>query len=408
MPTKRRGWVRKLLKRGEAKVIRREPFTIQLLYETGDVVQECTLGVDVGSKVVGVAVVGNNQVLYQSQKALRDDVKKKMDTRRMYRKTRRNKKTRYRKPRFLNRGNSTKKDRIPPSIKSKIHGHIREIELCKSIMPITKLVFEVGAFDTHLLKRQDEPFNRSWGYQKGPNYGYENRKQYIRARDKCTCQLCGDKQAKNKKVELEVHHIRPKNQGGTDHETNLITLCKSCHDKVHSGELTINKKTRKTLGLKYAAHMNIICSQLCKKYSEAQKTYGYITKLNRELLGLPKSHCNDACVIASGGLPVKPSKEVYCKKEVCCCDRILTRGKRSEKRIPVGKILGIRKFDKVKYLGNIYFVRGRMSSGYCTLMDINGVQQKFEDPKTVKIESLERIGARRGVLCHLRTIHPLT
>lgn len=70
-------------------------------------------------------------VLYQSEVILRDDIKKKMNSRRALRRNRRYRKTRYRKPRFLNRANSTKKDRLPPSVKHKVQAHIDEIEFCK-------------------------------------------------------------------------------------------------------------------------------------------------------------------------------------------------------------------------------------------------------------------------------------
>ena len=128
MPTERFGKVRRLLKEGKAKVVRREPFTIKLLYEPEtDVVQECYCGVDTGSKHIGVAIVGNDRVLYQSQTKLRSDIKKKIKRRRMFRRNRRYRKTRYRKVRFLNRRNSIKKDRLPPSVKHKVQAHIDEI-----------------------------------------------------------------------------------------------------------------------------------------------------------------------------------------------------------------------------------------------------------------------------------------
>ena len=106
MPTSRFGKVRRLLRDKKAKVVKSCPFTIRLLYEPETkIVQDIILGVDTGSKYVGVACVGNDKVLYQSQVELRDDIKKKMDSRRMYRRCRRQRKTRYRKCRFLNRGN---------------------------------------------------------------------------------------------------------------------------------------------------------------------------------------------------------------------------------------------------------------------------------------------------------------
>lgn len=107
MPTVRFGKVRRLLRDRKAKVIRRCPFTIKLLYEPStDMVQECYCGVDTGSKYIGTAVIGNDKVLYQSQTELRDDIKKKMNRRKGFRRSRRSRKTRYRKPRFLNRKNS--------------------------------------------------------------------------------------------------------------------------------------------------------------------------------------------------------------------------------------------------------------------------------------------------------------
>ena len=73
MPIKKPAKVRRWLRDGKAKVIRKCPFTIKLLFETkGECLQNVTLGVDTGSKHIGVACVSNNKVLYQSQVELRD------------------------------------------------------------------------------------------------------------------------------------------------------------------------------------------------------------------------------------------------------------------------------------------------------------------------------------------------
>ena len=157
MPTERFGKVRRLLKEKKAKVVRREPFTIRLLYEPAtDVVQECYCGVDTGSKHIGVAVVSNDKVLYQSQTELRSDIKKKMDRRRMFRHNRRYRKTRYRKPRFLNRRNSIRKDKLPPSVKHKVQAHIDEIEFCKKILPVLdeNIVLEVKSVVRNTTNRE--------------------------------------------------------------------------------------------------------------------------------------------------------------------------------------------------------------------------------------------------------------
>ena len=123
---------RLLLKQGKAKVKRKCPFTIKLLYNTTNYIQECTLGVDTGSAHVGNAVIdANNSVLYMSDVEIRNDITDKMKQRSKYRRNRRNRKTRYREARWLNRKNSIKKDRFSPTMISKINSHIKEIEFVK-------------------------------------------------------------------------------------------------------------------------------------------------------------------------------------------------------------------------------------------------------------------------------------
>ena len=401
MPTERFVKVRRLLKEGKAKVVRREPFTIKLLYEPEtNVVQECYCGVDTGSKHVGVAVVGNDKVLYQSQTELRNDIKKKMDRKRVFRRNRRSRKTRYRKSRFLNRGNSTRNDILSPSVKHKVQAHIDEIEFCKKILPISDLILEVSQFDTALMKTPsliDEKV-RHWGYQKGFNYGYSSRRSAILHRDNYTCQCCGKKNCR-----LEVHHIKFKSNGGTDDEENLITLCKECHDGVHAGTIVLDKKPKKSKNLKYATHMSIIRSQLLKKYPDAVETFGFVTSENRNHLKLKKDHYIDACVIASGGLEFKELDVILYKQRVSKGDYQLCKGIRGEQKLPTGKICGFRKFDKVRYLGKECFIRGRMSSGFTILMNIFGEKIDFSNLlrglKTPKLSNCNRISARRSCLC---------
>ena len=402
MPTSRFGKVRRLLKEGKAKVVRREPFTIRLLYEPEtDVVQECYCGVDTGSKHIGVAVVGNDKVLYQSQTELRSDIKRKMVARRAYRRNRRSRRTRYRKPRFLNRGNSTKSDRLPPSVKHKVQAHIDEIEFCKKILPISdeNIILEVSQFDTALMKNpslMNEKI-RHWGYQKGFNYGYSSRRKAILHRDNYTCQCCGKKNCR-----LEVHHIKFRHNGGTDDEENLITLCEDCHKGVHAGTVVLDKKPKKSKNLKYATHMSIIRSYLLKKYPNAIETFGFVTSENRNHLKLEKDNFIDACVIASGGFEFKELEVIFSKNRVSKGDYQLTKGIRGEQRIPTGKICGFKKFDKVEYLGEKYFIKGRMNSGFAILMNIFGEKADFSSMpkglKTPKLSNCNRISARRSCL----------
>ena len=165
MPTCRHGKVKHLLKDGKAKVVKRCPFTIKLLYESTSHTQNLTLGVDTGSGTVGTAVSKDNgDIVYISEVVVRNDITDKMTRRSKYRRNRRNRKTRYRKARWLNRKNSIKTDRFSPTMTSKFHSHIKEIEYIKSILPITTMVFETGQFDTHLMKNPSlaDPDIKHW------------------------------------------------------------------------------------------------------------------------------------------------------------------------------------------------------------------------------------------------------
>ncbi len=403
MPTNRHGKVKHLLKSGKAKVVKRCPFTIKLLYSSTNYTQNLTLGVDTGSGTIGTAVTKDNgEVVYMSKVIVRNDITDKMIQRVKYRRNRRNRKTRYRKPRFLNRRNSIKTNRFSPTMVSKFHSHIKEIEYNKSILPITTLVLETGQFDTHLMKNPSLANEkiRHWGYQKGINYSFENTKAMVLNRDGYKCQCC---KGKHKDSKLEVHHIIFRSEGGSDEAENLITLCHTCHKALHDGKIKPNFKGKKKGQLKYATQMNSIRCQLLKHYQDAIETFGMVTKANRLSLGIEKDHHLDACVIANGGNPViLLTDTVYIKKSVAKGDRQKTKGIRSEQPIMTGKIQGFRKFDKVKYFGKEYFIKGRMSTGYAILMDIEGNKIDFSSMpkgmKTPKLRNCIRVTARDSVL----------
>lgn len=404
MPTNRHGKVKHLLKDGKAKVVKRCPFTIKLLYESTNHTQDLTLGVDTGSGTIGTAVSDNNgNIIYMSKVVVRNDITDKMTQRAKYRRNRRNRKTRYRKARWLNRKNSIKKGRFSPTMVSKLHSHIKETEFVKSILPITTLVLETAQFDTHLMKNPSlaNPKVKHWGYQKGINYGFENIKAMVLNRDNYKCQYC---KGKHKDSKLEVHHIIYRSQGGSDEESNLITLCHTCHKDLHDGKITLKLSGKQKGTLKYATQMNSIRCQLLKTYPNAIETYGYITKANRLSMGITKDHHLDACVIASGlnSIIIKTNL-LYLKKSVSKGDYRQTQGIRSEQPITTGKIYGFKKFDKVRYFGKEYFIKGRMSTGYAILMDIDGNKIDFsampKGYKTPKLSNCSRIASRKTTLC---------
>lgn len=394
---------RLLLKEKKAKVVRREPFTIKLLYKPKtEYVQKCTLGIDPGSSKIGSAVVDENgDVLYMSQVEVRNDIARKMQRRAKYRRTRRSRKTRYRKPRFNNRKNSIKDGRLPPTVVSKIDSHLKEIKFVKSILPIANVVIETSTFDTHLMKDPSLKYRKHWGYQKGTLYGFANMKEFVLQRDGYKCQHC---KGKSKDPKLHVHHIVFRSQGGSDNENNLITLCETCHKKLHNGEIELKLRGKRKDNLKHASQMNVIKSQLLKRVEGAIGTFGYITKENRINLGLPKEHYIDAVVIASGGSSVKfKQKNVLFKKCVAKGDYRRTFGRRSEKKIPSGKLYGFKHFDKVIYNDIKCFIKGRDSKGYANLMDIYG--EKIDLRPMPKFSKMKRIAARKSWIIMEYPIH---
>ena len=391
---------RLLLKQGKAKVVRRTPFTIQLLARPENAyTQPLTLGVDTGSSVMGSAVADENgNVLYLSEVEIRNDIAQTMKERAASRRHRRHRKTRYRKARWLNRKNSTRTGRFSPTMTSKIDAHLREIRFVQWVLPITSIVLETGTFDPHALKNP-EVLQNKWLYQKGINYGYANTKAYVLTRDGYTCQHC---KGKSKDHRLEVHHLVFRSEHGSDGEANLLTLCKTCHDGLHAGTVTLKQRGKRKGNLLHATQMNSIRTQLLQRV-QAEETWGFVTKEHRLLAGLPKEHIFDAAMIATRGTkPVFQTSSVLRKKCVPDGDYQQTKGVRSEQRIPTGKISGFRKFGKVRYLGHEYFIKGRMATGYAILMDISG--NKLALKPIPKFEKMKRVSARSSWILHQRTI----
>jgi hypothetical protein len=395
---------RLLLKDRKAKVIRRTPFTIKLLALAEERhTQSLTLGMDTGSSVIGSAVADlNGNVLYLSEVEVRNDIAPTMKERSASRRKRRQRKTRYRPARWLNRRNSIKTGRFSPTMRSKVEAHLREIRFVKRLLPVTSLVLETGIFDPHALKNPEVLRNKCL-YQRGINYGYANTKAYVLARDTHTCQQC---QGNSRNRRLEVHHIVFRSEQGSDEESNLLTLCKSCHQGLHEGKIALKQKGKKKGILLHATQMNSIRLQLLGLLG-AEETWGFVTKEHRQLWGLPKAHAFDAAVIATRGMqPIFQTTTLIAKRCVSDGDYRQTRGIRSQQRICTGKIGGFRKFDKVRYCGQDYFIKGRMNTGYAILMDLAGNKAALKP--IPKFEKMKRVSARRSWIMTQRTIQSFT
>lgn len=188
MPTNHHGKVKHLLREGKARVVRREPFTIQLLYDNTEYTQPITLGVDAGTTHVGLSATNESNELFAAEVTLRRDIPGLLAARREARRARRNRQTRYRAPRFNNRRRPD--GWLAPSVEQAVQSHLALIRKVHSILPVTKTVIEVAQFDTQLLKNPDIQGEQ---YQQGEQMGFWNVREYVLFRDNHTCQHCHGK-----------------------------------------------------------------------------------------------------------------------------------------------------------------------------------------------------------------------
>ena len=388
MPTKRHGKVRKMLKNGQATVVKRCPFTIQLLYDTTKYTQPIKLGVDAGSKHIGVCATTEKEELYCAEVALRKDVVELLSIRRQNRRSRRNRKTRYRKARFDNR---KKEDGwLAPSIQHKIQCHLQVIKNIHKILPITKIVVETASFDIQKIKN---PNIQGEDYQQGEQLAFWNVREYVLFRDNHTCQCC---KGKSKDLILNVHHIESRKTGG-DAPNNLITLCETCHSGYHKGTIALPKTIQRGMPFKDATFMGIMrwafYKELKKQYPDVSMTYGYITKNIRIKNNLPKEHYIDARCISENPL-AKPLGYYYFQKKVRRHNRqihksnILKGGIRKRNQADY-LVKGYRLFDKVSYDGKLYFIFGRRNSGFFDIRNLNGEKVNKGSVSYKKLKFLE-------------------
>lgn len=281
---------RYLLKAGKAKPIKRSPFTIQLLWDCEAHIQEVILGIDKGSTITGFCCVGKGKLLLAGEIHHRQDVKSKMEIRRMHRRSRRSRKW-YRPKRFLNRASLQRHGRIPPSIHTNVEEVIRVVR--KIPLPISSIIIEDVQVDIARLNTPDLKGSR---YQ-DPTRLDENLRLACLMRDSYLCQSCHKKNGK-----LEVHHVIFKSQGGKDTLSNLLTLCETCHDAVHAGKVTLHTQgvsgfldqiaQRTMQGKRYLY-------ETLRKTWMLETVYGYQTAAYRKYLGLPKTHIIDGLCIAT-------------------------------------------------------------------------------------------------------------
>jgi len=288
---------RKLLKRERAIVEQVVPFTIRLAKtKSNPVIQPATVGIDDGSKMAGIAVVQHNQksdrVVFKSEVKLRNNVKKELSNRRMRRRARRSR-LRHRQPRWRRRD---KTGWIPPSSKVRKDNILRAARDLAKLIPINRIVYEEGQFDTRALWDKDVK-----NYKQGPNSAFENRKKAVLWRDNYVCQYCGTNCIEANLV-AEVDHIIPESKGGTMAWRNLVCACQPCNQA--KGTQTAAEFGHPEVRGKiftYPAWLQqgktYIKEQL-KLIAPLEIKYGWQTADKRKWLGIDKSHINDALALA--------------------------------------------------------------------------------------------------------------
>lgn len=400
MPSERGGRIGYLLRHGKAHVVSRVPFVVQLDYESTTYTQEVSLGIDAGSKHIGVSASSEKKELLAAQVELRSDITKLLSTRRELRRTRRNRKARYRKCRFSNRRKNN--GWLAPSVGQKVESHLKVIRLAHKLLPITKTTIEVGQFDAQKIKNPDI---KGEDYQQGEQLGFWNVREYVLARDGHRCVHC---KGKSKDQFLNVHHLESRKTGGNS-PSNLVTLCETCHKAYHRGEFDLNIK--RGTSLRDAAVMNImrwaVYERVKAEFRNIHLTYGYITKHTRIENGIAKTHAADAFCIA---------KNIHARRlETFFMCRCVPRHTRAL-QVANPKKGGIRRntiashkigksrfqrFDMVRWNGKDCFIFGS-TNGRPILRDIEGVQMAKQPSVNIKaVKFLMRL--RNNILMEERT-----
>lgn len=293
---------RKLLKSKRAVIHKYRPvFTIKLVDRIDGYTQPIEYKCDTGYQNIGISICSDTKEFVNEQRDLLKDETKRHSDSCKYRRTRRNR-LRYRKARWNNRKGMISEDGFAPSIRNKRDVHVRLYEEYYKVFPITKAVFEMGQFDTQVLKAVEAglPVPVGTDYQHGEQYGYATLREAVFARDDYTCICCG-KSAIKDGVKLRIHHIGYLSGDRSNRMANLGSVCENCHtSKNHKsgGKLYNLKPKLKTF--KGAAFMTMVRYSMVKKLKAAtldvdiKVTYGAATKLARKDLNVKKTHSNDA------------------------------------------------------------------------------------------------------------------
>ncbi|QFS42751.1 RNA-guided endonuclease IscB [Nostoc sphaeroides] len=295
---------RQLLRNKKAAVHRQFPFTIILKKSCpSPEVRPLRLKIDPGAKTTGIALVddASGEVVFAAELkhrgfAIRDAI----NSRRQLRRSRRNRKTRYRQPRFLNR--TRPQGWLAPSLQSRVDNIKTWVQKLCRFAPIAAISQELVRFDMQLMRNRDIQGNE---YQQGTLQGFETR-EYLLEKWNRECVYCGIKD-----VPLQIEHIHPRAKGGSNSITNLTLSCEKCNTKKGTKDIKdflkkdpsrlekILKQAKKPLADAAAVNTTrfALLNVLKSTGLPVETGSGGLTKFNRSKHYIPKSHWADAATV---------------------------------------------------------------------------------------------------------------
>lgn len=298
---------RQLLSAGKAAVLRAQPFTIILKREVEDEPRALRLKLDPGSKVTGIALVDEEckRVVFAAELTHRGaKIKSDLEARKAQRSARRQRKTRYRKPRFMNRRSAIREGLKAPSLLHRVFTIETWVRRLRKFAPVGSISMELVKFDTQAMVNAEIS---GVEYQQGELAGYEVR-EYLLEKWQRACAYCGVTS-----VPLQIEHIQPKSKGGSNRVSNLTLACEPCNSKKSDRPAKDFLKSKPTVlakiislaqaPLKDAAAVN---ATRCKLFETLKETglplecgTGGRTKFNRKRNGHAKAHWLDAANVGA-------------------------------------------------------------------------------------------------------------
>lgn len=389
---------RMLLNSKKAKIKKIYPFVIQLIHRSGEFIQPVELKFDPGSKKTGIGLVSYNKNYFRAVFAgtlihRGQDIKNNLDSRRNIRKARRSRKTRYRKPRFLNRVKRKYKGWIAPSLKSRVDNILEWTKRFLLYAPIKKISLELVKFNPQVM---EDSFISGIKYKKDSLLNYEV-KEYLLEKYEYKCVYCGAKE-----VKLEKEHVVPISIGGSNRINNLVISCRPCNEKKDNLSIDVFLKDKPALlkkikdslrqSLKDVAAVNITRNFLIEKIKsfgiDTLTGSGAETKYNRDNQGYKKEHYIDALCVGETGkdifipkrlTPLVIKKERRNDRQMTKVDKYgFPRAKAKSQRQVAGfktgdlvKVIVLKGKKKGKYIGRVAIRK----SGIFDVKTKNGIVQ---------------------------------